>query len=70
MPQAKPKAAVKPQEASEAPEAKPTKSGDIVTVKNIGSKPANLSKGIIDPGETGDATIAEVSMLHRTIKRV
>ena len=82
MPQAKPKAAIKPAakpitpapteptpaptEPTPAPEGRP----DTFKVKNTGTRKLSLTKGTIKPDKVGIATNAEYSTLYKTMEIV
>ena len=80
MPQAKPKAAVKPAakpvppikgetaptEPTPSPEGRPS----TFKVKNIGTRKLCLSKGTIEPDKVGVATNGEYSILHKYMEIV
>ena len=44
---------------------KAVKPSDVVKVKNISTKVISTSKGRIEPGKTGNATVAELRQLHK-----
>ena len=48
----------------------PRKASDKVKVKNISQRTLNLRYGQIAAGETGLATLAEVSTLHEYLERI
>ena len=48
---------------------KMAKSGDLLTVKNIGKSILCLSKGSIKPGAKGKATVAEFSTLSKYLEK-
>jgi len=72
MPQAKPvaKPAAKPVSKPAAKVPKVLKSGDTFKVKNIGKSTLCLSKGSIESGKIGLATVAEYSNLSVHMEKV
>ncbi len=50
--------------------AAPAAVGDVVEVKNISGGIINTSKGQIESGETGKATIAELRSLNKFLEKV
>lgn len=44
-------------------------SGDVVSVKNISAIPLSTSKGTIQPGDKGEATIAELHSWSKYLER-
>ena len=48
---------------------KAAKPSGVVEVKNISKKVVPTSKGQIQPGKTGKATVAELRQLHRYLEK-
>lgn len=61
--------ASKPEVVKEAPKSKADKDG-CMKVKNLRKTNLNLANGAIEPGKTGKATAAEVSMLGKHLEVV
>ena len=71
MTEAATKKAVKAAPAAKAAEVvkKAANQSDVVKVKNISAKAISTSKGRIEPGKTGKATVAELRQLHKFLEK-